>query len=256
MFRLKSMTVWIAALAFIFASAAPSLAMKWKDNHFSNDKQNQNQNKPPKRTDNRGNQNSQSNNSRRENQDRPNNVRPNNVSPNNQNQRNQNVPRPVPQPPTNQEQSQGHHAGQWLRQYKNLPPEQQKKALDNDTQFRNLKPEQQERLRNRLDRFNNLPPERQQRILKRMETWEHLTPQQKTQARQVFSQIKSLPPERRNAMQNAINSLRAMPPQARQRAIESGRFSQFSPQEREMLNGVSELPLAPAEAGQEGQPED
>jgi hypothetical protein len=37
-----------------------------------------------------------------------------------------------------------------------------------------------------------------------------------------------------------------MPPQARQRAIESGRFSQFSPQERQVLNDAAQLPLAPA----------
>ena len=49
-------------------------------------------------------------------------------------------------------------------------------------------------------------------------------------------------------MQNAIDALRAMPPDARQRALESGRFSQYSPQERELLNGVTQLPLAPSEA--------
>jgi hypothetical protein len=38
-----------------------------------------------------------------------------------------------------------------------------------------------------------------------------------------------------------------MPPQARQREIESGRFSQFSPQERQVLNDAAQLPLAPAE---------
>jgi hypothetical protein len=51
-------------------------------------------------------------------------------------------------------------------------------------------------------------------------------------------------------MQNAVNALRAMPPDARERAIQSGRFSQYSPQEQEMLRGVSKLPLAPAETEQ------
>jgi len=60
----------------------------------------------------------------------------------------------------------------------------------------------------------------------------------------------ALPPERRQAMQNAVNALRAMPPGARERAIQSGRFSQYSPQEQEMLRGVSKLPLAPAETEQ------
>jgi hypothetical protein len=48
-------------------------------------------------------------------------------------------------------------------------------------------------------------------------------------------------------VRNAIQALRAMPPDARQRAIQSGRFSQYSPQERELLNGASQLPLAPAQ---------
>lgn len=152
---------------------------------------------------------------------------------------NRQAPQPMRQP--------GRHAGQWLRDYKKLPPEQQQKALDNDPKFRSLPPQRQEQLRNRLERFNNLPPQQQQRIIRRMETWEHLTPGQKQQAREVYSQIKDLPPGRRRAMHNAINALRAMPPEARQRALESGRFSHYSPQEREMLNGISQLPLAPAE---------
>jgi hypothetical protein len=57
-----------------------------------------------------------------------------------------------------------------------------------------------------------------------------------------------LPSERRQAVRNAIQTLRAMPPEARQRELQSGRFSQFSPQERQMLNDASNLPLAPAES--------
>ena len=55
-------------------------------------------------------------------------------------------------------------------------------------------------------------------------------------------------------MENAIRDLRAMPPQQRQQVINSERFkSEFSPQEREMLNGISQLPLAPAEANHENE---
>lgn len=146
------------------------------------------------------------------------------------------------------------HAGQWLRQYKDMPPEQQQQALDNDPQFRNLPPERQQKLRERLQRFSSLPSDRQQRILDRMETWEHLTPDQKQQAKQLFSQIKDLPPERRQMMQRAIDDLRNMPPEQRQQAIDSNRFkNQFSEQERGLLNGISQLPLAPADGGQSDQ---
>ena len=165
-----------------------------------------------------------------------------------QNRPNQSVPRP----PQNQNRTpnDGHHAGQWLRQYRGMPYDQQKKSLENDPNYRKLPPERQQRFQQRLQQFNSLPPERQERVLNRMETWEHLTPDQKTQARQLYSGMRNLPPERRAAMRNAINALRAMPPDARERAINSGRFNQFSPQEREMLNGAAKLPLAPAEAEQ------
>jgi hypothetical protein len=150
------------------------------------------------------------------------------------------------QPPT-----EGHHSGQWLNQHRDQPLEQQRQALQNDRDFRRLPPDRQQKFEQRLQRFNSLPPERQEKVLQRMETWEHLTPQQKEQFRGVDTQFKSLPPDRRQAVRNAIETLRAMPPQVRQREIESGRFSHFSPQERQVLDNAAQLPLAPAPNGQQ-----
>jgi len=151
-----------------------------------------------------------------------------------------NVPRPKAQP--------GGHAGQWLRQHKDLPPEQQRRALQNDPQFRSLPPQQRQHLQSQLDRFNNLPPQKRQQMLHRMDTFGHLTPEQKDTARQLHSQMQQLPPERRQAVRNAIQALRAMPPEARQRQIDSDAYKkQFSPAERNILGGASKLPLAPAE---------
>ncbi len=145
---------------------------------------------------------------------------------------------------------QGHHAGEWLRKYKDVPPQQQEKALENDPEFRHLSPERQQKLRDRLQRFNNLPPQQQQRVLSRMETWEHLTPEQKQQARQVAAQLHSLPEARRAMLRNAINELREVPPGQREQMIDSDRFkSQFTPEELGILHSVDQLPLAPAEAG-------
>lgn len=141
--------------------------------------------------------------------------------------------------------AQGHHFGQWLNQQRNQPPEQQRRALQNDPQFRHLPTTRQQEYEQRLQRFNSLPPARQEQVLRRGEVWEHLKPQQRQDFRNFASQYNSLPPERRQAVRSAIQTLRAMPPQARQREIESGRFSQFSPQERQMLNNASNLPLAP-----------
>ena len=146
------------------------------------------------------------------------------------------------QPPT-----QGHHFGQWLNQHRDQPLDQQRRELQNDPQFRRLPPQRQQEYVQRLQHFNNLPPERQQQVLHRGEVWEHLKPQQRDEFRNFASQYNSLPPQRRQAVKNAIQTLRAMPPDARQREIQSGRFSQFSPEERQMLNNASNLPLAPSQ---------
>lgn len=142
----------------------------------------------------------------------------------------------------------GQHSGDWLRKYKDVPPAQQQKALENDPQFRNLPPDRQERLKERLQRFNSLPPEHQQRILNRMETWEHLTPEQQQKARDAFSRFRSLPPDRQNIVRSAVRDLQQMSPEDRQRVLNSDRFkSMFTDNERETLNEMSQLPLAPAE---------
>jgi Protein of unknown function (DUF3106) len=140
----------------------------------------------------------------------------------------------------------GQHAGDWLRKYKDVPPAQQQKALESDPQFRNLPPERQERLKERLQRFNSLPPERQQRILNRMETWEHLTPDQQQKARDAFGRFRQLPDDRRNMVRSAVRDLQQMSPEDRQRVVNSDRFkSQFTDNERGILNEMSQLPLAP-----------
>jgi len=155
----------------------------------------------------------------------------------------------------NQGQNQG-HVGQWLRQHRNLTPEQQRRALESEPRFRSLPPQQQQRLRNQLDRFSRMPSEQQDRMLNRMETWEHLTPEQKQQARDLHFQMQQLPPERQQAMRNAVQALRGMPPEARQREINSDRYkSMFSPHERDMLNNASKLPLGPAEPNRQESPE-
>jgi len=143
---------------------------------------------------------------------------------------------------------QGHHFGQWLDQHREQPLDQQRRALQTDPQFRHLSPQRQQEYEQRLQHFNSLPPDRQQQVLRRGEVWEHLKPEQQQQFRTFAAQYNGLPAERRQAVRNAIQTLRAMPPGARQRELESGRFNQFSPQERQLLNDASNLPLAPAQS--------
>lgn len=143
------------------------------------------------------------------------------------------------------------HAGDWLRRYKDLPPAEQERALQNDPGFRHLSPQQQQRLRERLQHFSNLPPQQQLRVLNRMETWEHLTPEQKQQARQTFAQMRQLPPDRQRMVRTAVHDLAAMPPDQRERVIDSERFrGMFSNQERDIIRGATRLPLSPPENGE------
>jgi hypothetical protein len=145
-------------------------------------------------------------------------------------------------------QNQPGHAGNWLRHYKDLPPAQQRRALESDPQFRRLSPQRQAQLQKKLQHFSNLPPQQQERVLNRMETWEHLTQDQKHQARQVFQQFKQLPPDRRQAVNRSIRSMRGLTLEQRDQLINSDQVrSAFSPQERSILRGASHLPLAPGD---------
>src|SRR5438270_7109678 len=118
--------------------------------------------------------------------------------------RQQTVPR---QQPGTRAQQPHPHAGDWLRQYKDLPPAEQDRALQNDPWFNRLPPGRQQKLRERLQNFSSLPPQRQLRVLNRMDTWEHLTPEQKQQARQMFGQMQQLPVDRRRLVHKAIDDL-------------------------------------------------
>ena len=164
---------------------------------------------------------------------------------------------PPPAPPQRQQaprqpQPAGHR-GDWLRRYKDLPPAEQERELQNDPAFRRLSPEKQKILRQRLHNFSNLPPQQQLRILNRQETWEHLTPEQKQQALQFHSRMQQLAPDRRRLVHTAIDDLRAMPPQQREQVINSERFKgMFSDQERDLMRDASRLPLAPPGSGDSG----
>lgn len=154
-------------------------------------------------------------------------------------------------------QNQPGHAGYWLRRYKDLPPEAQRRSLENDPEFRRLPPPRQAQMLKRLQQFSSLPPQKQERILRRMEIWEHLTPEQKRQGRALHWQLQQLPPDRRQAINRALLSMRNLTPEQREQRINSGQFnSEFSPQERSLLRGASRLPLAPGDGLQPEAPEE
>lgn len=142
----------------------------------------------------------------------------------------------------------GAHAGDWLRRYKDVPPKEQERALQNDPAFRRLPPFRQQQLRRQLQRFSSLSPEQQQRVLNRMETWEHLTPDQQRQTRRLFGQMQQLAPERRHAVSSEVRDLSEMSPEQRDRELNSDNFKKsFSPAEQDMIRDASRLPLAGGE---------
>jgi hypothetical protein len=52
---------------------------------------------------------------------------------------------------------------------------------------------------------------------------------------------------------NAIRNLRQLPPEQRQEMLNSPRYrNMFTPPERNMLNGITQLPLAPANQAEAG----
>ena len=62
-------------------------------------------------------------------------------------------------PASDPQRQQGHepvpsHGGDWLRRYKDVPPAEQERALQNDPAFHRLSPEKQQQLRQRLQHFS------------------------------------------------------------------------------------------------------
>jgi len=163
-------------------------------------------------------------------------------------QQNNNAPR-LQAPPGNGNpwapKGPGPHRGEWLRNNKDLPLQEQEKKLQSDPNFQALPPERQQQLKNRLERFNSLPPDQRDRVLKRMETWEHLPPQKQQEAIGIYDRMKSLPQDRRTMMRSAYHNLETMSPQEQERVMESDRFkSMFSDNERDLLKRSLDLNLA------------
>src|SRR4051812_3803998 len=109
----------------------------------------------------------------------------------------------APQNPNPQGQPQNHSAhgtarhGDWLKKFKDLPPDQQKAALENDPTFKKLPPERQEKLRQQLAQFNNMPTEQSEKIVKRMMRFKNIKQEQKQQTRKLAQRYHNVSPEQR-----------------------------------------------------------
>jgi len=151
-------------------------------------------------------------------------------------------------------QKGGRKMGDWLQAHKNLPPDQQMKALENDPFFKRMPPERQNEVRERLKKFNNLTPQQREQALQRMEFLAKLTPQQREQLRNANQQLKGLPQDRQVAVHKAVRHLRQMPPDERKQVLESDRFKgTFSDQEQKLIGQLAEM--NPPEGGTAQNPE-
>ena len=155
-----------------------------------------------------------------------------------------------PNPGNRAGQKGGRKMGDWLQAHKDLPPDQQMKALESDPFFKRLPPQRQNELRERLNKFNNLPPEKRDQALQRMEFLAKLTPQQREQLRNASQQLKSLPQDRQVAVHKAIRHLRQMPPDERKQVLDSDHFkSIFSDQEQKLIGQLAEMNVPEGNAG-------
>lgn len=165
-------------------------------------------------------------------------------------------PRPVDRPPVTEQQRDanrpfklhpfGARAGDWLRQYKDVPVDQQEKALSNDPGFQRLPAERQEKLRERLRQFNSLSPERKDQLLDRMEKFETLPPEQRQRLRSLQERMRQLPEERQQEVRRVFHQLKGMSHEQRHAFLGSERFqSVFSQEEREILHGLTDIEGTP-----------
>lgn len=140
----------------------------------------------------------------------------------------------------------GPRAGDWLRQYKDVPVNEQEKALSNDPSFQRLPAERQDKLRDRLRKFNNLSPEMKDRLLDRMEKFETLPPEQRQRLQAIQERMRQLPEDRRQKLRSAFHQLKGMTPEQRAAYFGSERFqSVFSDEERDILRGLTDIEGTP-----------
>ena len=144
--------------------------------------------------------------------------------------------------PSRAGQKGGRRMGDWLRAHKDLPLDQQLKALENDSEFQKLSPQKKAAARDWLKRINSMPPQKRDQMIANLEFLGKLTPQQRQQLRDTNKQIQDLPPDRRVAVHKAVRHLRQMPPNQRKEVLASDRFkSTFSDQEQKLISQLAEL---------------
>ena len=140
------------------------------------------------------------------------------------------------------------HLGEWLNQHRNLPMQEQERALRGDPNFRHLSPVEQQRVVQQLHQVNQLSEEQRQRRLARNEMIEHLPPQEQMRINLSARRWAALPAGRQTMMRRAFQDLRAVPLDQRPMVLNSARYQGvFTPEERGILADLLRVePYQPA----------
>jgi hypothetical protein len=136
----------------------------------------------------------------------------------------------------------GAAGGDFFKRLREMPPEQQRRFLENNQKFLNMTRDRQELIRERLREWNAKTPQEKENIREREEIVEGLSPEQKEEARKMLPQWLGLPPLQRQAVMEAFRHLRDLPPGERMAYLDSQSVRErFSPHERDILEGMNKL---------------
>jgi Protein of unknown function (DUF3106) len=127
-----------------------------------------------------------------------------------------------------------------LERWAQMSPEERQRRLEN------MPPERRKHLEERLRRYNNLTPEERGRLRERYANFSGLPPEKQDEARRLFGDFRQLPLERRAAVRKEFVRLRGMSEEDRRARLGSEEFrSSYSPQERELVEDLSEIAALP-----------
>ena len=130
--------------------------------------------------------------------------------------------------------------GNGIERLEKMTPEERERALAK------LPPERRRRLEERLRRWEELPPEERQRLRRRFETFQQLPPEQQARARRLYRQFQNLDGSRKPLIRSEFLRLREMDESQRRTRFASPEFRErYSRPERDLLEGLAELPPSP-----------
>jgi len=145
----------------------------------------------------------------------------------------------------------------WVDRVRDMPPDQQRQFLENNSQFQKLPPARQQQILQNLDKWNRLSPDEKAAIRERESLLENLPPERQEYVRNVLlPKWQALPQPRRQAINRHLAMLGQMSPATQEAALKDPRFvGGLSPDEQAMLRDLNSLrnpgPAAQAPPGQQ-----